>query len=225
MKHGIALLLAGLCMTDVCAVQAGDLDISVSPAELPAAARRATSIGIEFSPEYYALDTSSHEAGDWADNALKISLSHSFDNSLILGGYVQSTFKADDKIQYYGEGSLGYRFRFERFSLTPSVALGYTWDETGITIDDVPNSDTLYYAVYLAGDWKLSEKWTWNAFNLRYRNAFDTTWETPKASTGLTYAIDAANSVSVNVGYSWKDTGEGLEGDKVNAAFGFKHAF
>lgn len=225
MKRSIALFLAGAFLAPILPVQAADVAVQAPAMEATAAPKRRTSIGLEFSPEYYALDSASHQAGDWADNALKLSLSHSFDTNWILGGSIQTTFKPADKLQYYGEGSLGYRFRFDRFSLTPSVALGYTWDETGITIDEVPNSDAFYYAFTLAGDFKLAPKWTWNLFNLRYRNAFDATWITPKAATGLTYAIDDANSISANVGYSWKDSGEGLKGDKINAAFGFKHAF
>ena len=219
MKCSIALSLAGACMAPILSAQAADMSI---PAPAP---ERRTSIGLEFIPSYYARDSHSHQSGDWADNSLKLSLSHSFDTNWILGGRIETTFKPADQYHYYGEGSLGYRFRFDRFSLTPSLGLGYTWDETGITIDGVPNSDAFYYAFTLAGDFKLSQKWTWHAFNLRYRNAFDATWITPKAATGLSYAIDDANSISANVGYSWKDTGEGLKGDKISAAFGFKHAF
>ncbi|WEK52315.1 MAG: hypothetical protein P0Y66_10240 [Candidatus Kaistia colombiensis] len=216
------MLLATVSMASIPNARAADPVVRAPAAE--AATSGKTTIGIEFGPEYFALDSDSHQAGDWSDNTLKLSVSHAFDKGWLLGGYFQTTFKPSDQYQYYGEGSLGYRFRFERFSLTPSVALGYTWDSTGITMDGQKNSDALYYALYLAGDLKLSESWTWNVFNLRYRNAFDTTWETPKAATGLTFAMDPANSVYVNFGYSWKDSGEGLKGDKINAAFGFKHA-
>lgn len=39
---------------------------------------------------------------------------------------------------------------------------------------------------------------------MRYRNAFDTTWLTPKVATGLTYSITDADAVSANFGYSRK---------------------
>jgi hypothetical protein len=74
-------------------------------------------------------------------------------------------------------------------------------------------------------DLKLNSQWTWNIFDLRYRNAFDFTWITPKVATGLTYEWNPGNSVFGNVGYAWKDTGSGLLGDKINVGFGFRHSF
>ena len=62
-------------------------------------------------------------------------------------------------------------------------------------------------------------------FELRYRIAFDYIWITPKAATGLTYALDSNNSVYANVGYAWKDTGKGLLGDRINFSIGAQHNF
>ena len=94
----------------------------------------------------------------------------------------------------------------------------------------MPTRNVPYYALYLAGDWKLSKQWTWNVFNFRYRNAFSTTWETPKLATGVTYNIDSTNAVYASVGYSWKKTEttsapyNDLAGDKWNIAIGYKHS-
>jgi hypothetical protein len=73
----------------------------------------------------------------------------------------------------------------------------------------------------LAGDWKLNKKWTWNVFNVRYRDSFSYEWATPKVSTGVTYSIDSTNSVSTSIGYGWKN---GVA-DKINWAVGYKHSF
>lgn len=116
-----------------------------------------------------------------------------------------------------------YKFKFGDFTLAPSAAIGDTWEATGLGSSG--NANALYYAFNLAGDLKLDRQWTWNAFNLRYRDAFDYTWITPKVTTGLTYVLNAGNSVYGNVGYSWKDTGNGLLGNKINVTFGVKRNF
>jgi hypothetical protein len=62
-------------------------------------------------------------------------------------------------------------------------------------------------------------------FNARFRDAFQYRWITPKVSTGVTYNINAYNALFATVGYSWKDTGSGLNPDKVNIGGGYKVNF
>ena len=62
-------------------------------------------------------------------------------------------------------------------------------------------------------------------FELRYRNALDYTFITPKVATGLTYEWGPFRYVYGSIGYAWKDTGNGLLGDKFNVAFGYRHTF
>jgi hypothetical protein len=181
------------------------------------------SVGLEVSPEFYAVTKGSNQAGDYADTAIKGSLGYTYDKVWVLNGSFQATLKNNGTEQYYAEGGVGYKFKFGDFSLTPSAALGETWDQTGLGDDG--DSSALYYALYLAGDLKLNSQWSWTVFNLRWRNAFDYTWETPKASTGLTYSFSDTDKFSLGLGYSWKDTGSGMNGDKINVAFSMKHAF
>jgi hypothetical protein len=189
-------------------------------------------IGIEGSPEFYAIDNGSNIARSLADSYFKISISHNFPNNFVGGISIQPTFKTGGKIQLYGEATVGYKIKLsDVFTLTPSLGLGYTWKDTGIVKDSDINAQVPYYALYLAGDWKLNKKWTWNVFNLRYRNAFNATWETPKVTTGITYNIDTYNAVYANFGYSWKkaETTKApyneLSADKFNIAIGYKHSF
>ena len=105
-----------------------------------------------------------------------------------------------DSYQNYVEGSVGYRFNFDKFTLRPSVAIGNTGGTTGLGASSTANA--YYYALYLAGDLKLNSQWTWNMFELRYRDAFDYTWITPRGATGLTYEWSAGNFVYGNVGYA-----------------------
>jgi len=189
-------------------------------------------IAIEGSPEFYAIDNGSNTARSLADAYFKFSVSRVLPNNFVGGVSFQPTFKVGGKSQFYGEATLGYKLKLtDVFTLTPSVGIGYTWKDTGIPKGSDADAQVPYYALYLAGDWKLSKQWTWNVFNVRYRNAFNATWETPKVATGVTYNIDSYNAVYTNIGYSWKkvDTTKvpynDLSADKFNIAIGYKHSF
>jgi hypothetical protein len=188
-----------------------------------ASVRGTTTITIETYPEFNALSDSSQTAGSYADTAVKLGATHAFPNNWFLGSSIQVTIKNDNTYQNYVEWSVGYRFEFDKFTLRPSVATGDTWGATGLGASGTANA--YYYALYLAGDLKLNSRWTWNMFELRYRNAFAYTWITPKVATGLTYEWSPGNFVYGNVGYAWKDTGSGLLGDKINVTVGLRHAF
>jgi len=82
-----------------------------------------TTIGIEASPEFYALSDSSHAAGSYADTEAKLGVTHTFVNNWFVGGLFQVTVKNNNTYQNYVEGSVGYRFNFDQFSLKPSVAI------------------------------------------------------------------------------------------------------
>lgn len=189
----------------------------------PSVDKGSTTIAFEVSPEIYARSTSTHTAGDYAATQTKLKISHSFASNWFLSGFAQLNFKENDTQHFFAEGAVGYRFDISTFALKPSVAIGDTSGATGLGKNE--NASALYYAVYLSGDLKLNSQWTWNVFDLRYRNAFDYTWITPKAATGLTYEWSPGRSVYWSAGYAWKDTGTGLKGDKINLALGLRHSF
>lgn len=191
------------------------LNVSNPAAPPPVSAAPTTTIAFEASPEFKWLSPYG-----LADSYYKASLSHTFAGAWVVGASFQDTFKPNDQYQYYAEASIGYKIKLApTFTLTPSVGLGDSWGDTGFGGDGEDSFG--YYALYLAGDWKLSSHWTWNMFNLRYRNAFDYDWETPKVATGVTYAINANNAVYTNVGFAWKNSVE----DKINWAVGYKYSF
>ncbi|SHG64242.1 hypothetical protein SAMN02745157_4592 [Kaistia soli DSM 19436] len=179
--------------------------------------------GLEVSPEFYAVSKGSNKAGDYADTAIKASLGYLFYDNWTLNTSLQATLKNNSTEQYYGEAGVAYKFKFGDFSLSPQAALGVTWDATGLGDDGT--STAAYYALYLAGDLKLNKQWTWNIFNARWRDAFDYQWQTPKVSTGLTYAFSDAAKLNLNAGYSWKNTGDGYYGDKINLTAAVKYSF
>jgi len=206
--------------------------VAADEAVTPPPAAPTWTIAIEGSPEFYAINNGSNRSGSLADSYFKFSLSHNFPANFVGGISIQPTFKTGGKTQLYGEATLGYKIKLtDTFTLTPSLGLGYTWKDTGIVKDADNNAQVPYYALYLAGDWKLNKQWTWNVFNLRYRNAFNATWETPKIATGVTYNIDTYNAVYANFGYSWKKAEttsapyNKLSADKFNIAIGYKHSF
>ncbi|WP_217577470.1 hypothetical protein [Mesorhizobium sp. GbtcB19] len=216
-----------LCLFADTASFAANLDESVAPPMAPT-----WTVGLEGSPEFYAIDNASNSARSLADTYFKFSVSHNFDDSFIGGVFFQPTFKTGGKSQYFGEASLGYKIKLtDSFTLTPSLGLGYTWHDTGIPKDGNANVQAPYYVFYVAGDWKLTHQWTWNVFNLRYRNAFNAAWETPKVATGVTYNIDAANAIYTSIGLSWRKINtisspyNDLSEDKLNIAIGYKYAF
>ncbi|MBZ9935930.1 hypothetical protein LB518_06475 [Mesorhizobium sp. BR1-1-16] len=220
--------LATLMLTSTLALSAAPaFAADLAPADLgPVKAPNAMlnwSVGLEVSPEFYAVTKGKNTAGNYADTAIKASLGYTFDQNWVLNGSFQATLKNDSTQQYYAEGGVGYKFKFGDFTLTPQAALGETWDATGLGDDG--DSSALYYALYLAGDLKLNKQWSWNVFNLRWRDAFDYQWQTPKVATGLTYAFSDAAKLNVNLGYSWKNTGDGYYGDKINLALAMKYAF
>jgi hypothetical protein len=233
-----------------------------APEPVPPAAPAATatpthwSIEIEGSPEFYAINEDPHDPiskkpkNGIANYYGKASLSYTFDNPWVVGGSFEGQVKKnrnsngdfiDNTYQSYLEGTVGYKFKWDAFTLTPSAGIGYTWGATGIYGDTAADKDqdAAYYALYLAGDWKLDKQWTWNVFNLRWRDAFNYTWKTPKIATGVTYSINSQNSIHATVGYAWKEVSSvgqastppfnpnygSLDGDKWNIAIGYKYAF
>ncbi len=221
------LALVAPLMLGAAPVFAADLTNDLAPADLgPVKAPNKMlnwTVGLEAGPEYYATTKGSNKAGDYADTYIKASVGYAIDKNWVLNGSVQATLKNNNTEQYYAEGGVGYKFKFGDFTLTPQAALGDTWDATGL--GDNGTANALYYALYLAGDLKLNKEWTWNVFNARWRDAFDYQWQTPKVATGLTYNFSDQAKLNLNVGYSWKNTGSGYYGDKINIGAAMKYAF
>jgi hypothetical protein len=173
--------------------------------------------------------------GEVADYYGKFTAAHTFDNNVVISGFFQPQYDLHpgktNLWKYYVEGDLGYKVKLnDWFTLTPSAGVGGVFGDTGVNPGNKadPNPDAAYYAFYLAGDLKLSSNWTWNVFNVRYRDAFSYRWITPKVATGLTYNLNKSAALYGVVGYSWKDTGTpGNSGnpDKLNVGGGVKLNF
>jgi hypothetical protein len=88
-----------------------------------------------------------------------------------------------------------------------------------------------YYFLTLAGDWKIDSNWTWNVFNIRYRDSFQGNWNTPKIATGVTYNISPEDAIYVSAGLAFKNPySHSLQvsndyEDVTNITLGYKHAF
>jgi hypothetical protein len=80
---------------------------AADPVVAPPAAAPTWTIGIEGSPEFFAIDNGSNAARSLADTYFKFTVSHNFDNNFVGGIYIQPTFKTGGKLQYYGEATLG----------------------------------------------------------------------------------------------------------------------
>ena len=215
---------------------AGDLPTGVVAAPASAAVTTST-VTFETDPEFAALENvdGNHLLADWFGKA---TLAHAVAPGFSIAGAVQDTFKTSGFNQYYFEASAAYKATLTKtFAVTVTGGLGYTagntgfvdGDPTGGLNPDQGNDDDSYLYYYVSGsaDLKVDSHWTWNIINARYRNAFDRNWETPKVSTGVTYSIDATDSVFANVGYSWKktDATDGLVDDKISFGAGYKYSF
>lgn len=230
-KFTVSLFAAALLLGAAPAL-AADLPTGVVAAPAPAASTSNT-LSLEFSPEFAAIASGSTAQGTLADWYAKGTFSHSFGQGISAAAAFQDTLKTNGFSQYYFEGQAAYKASLTKeFSVTVTGYLGYTTGNTGyvggLASSSTDNNDSFfYYAIAGAADWKLDSHWTWNIINARYRNAFDRTWLTPKVTTGVTYNIDATDAVYANVGYSWKDNGngKGLLGDKLNVAVGYKYSF
>ncbi len=225
-KSLICALLGGAALFAVQPALAAD----VAPPPAPSASN---TIALEVNPEFYGVadPKGRFSVGDIDDVNYKLALSHSFSNNVVLGGDIQYTQRIPvggvSSSVDQAEITLGYKLKLDAVTLTPGVLLGYGFgDEPKINPANNFNSDA-YWAVTLNGDLKLNSQWTWNVFSLRYRNAFDYTWITPKVATGITYNIDKTDAVYLSVGNAWKDKGDGngLLEDKYNIAVGYKYSF
>jgi hypothetical protein len=216
---------------------AADLPTKAPVLAAPAAAPApTTTIGIEGSPEWFA-DPNNAKYQQINDYYLKGTVSTTVAPGWSVGGALQWSDKTSNSPatnQYQVEGNVAYKYKLtSNFSVTGTAGLGYTWGNTGYVTattyspNSAANDPFLYYYISGAADWKIDAHWTWNVVNVRYRNAFDRTWLTPKVQTGITYNIDANNAIYANIGYAWKDKGDGkgLIADKFNVAVGYKYSF
>jgi hypothetical protein len=186
---------------------------SAAANEAPVAPQLANSIGIELAPEFRA------QSGGLTDTYLKANFSHSFESGLIWSGTFQFTDKVDGDPKYRVETTLGYNVKLvDTWSIPLSGGAGFRLDEDPAAL---PSPTFAYYVVNVGLNMKISDNWTWNVFSSRWRDAFEGGWRTPKIYTGLTYAIDAQNSVYADIGEAWKNS----QRDKISLAIGYKHAF
>ena len=181
--------------------------------DIPAPPALANSVGVEVAPE---LRT---RTGALVDGYAKANGSHTFDSGLIWGGSFQLTNRVEGFQQYQPETTVGYNIKLDQiWSIPVSAGVGYRWDENP---NAKPSHQLAYYVVNAGLNMKISESWTWNVVSARYRDAFEGGWQTPKVTTGLSYAIDRQNSVYGNVGYAWRNG----QPNKISVAAGYKYGF
>jgi len=228
MRKFLWLASAGLLLAGFAPAQAADLGAGTPVVAPPATVSSGgNTFSAEFDAEFQESNskTASPKKGDVADYYGKFTLGHTFENNVVISGFFQPQYDLHpgktNLWREYVEGDIGYKIKMaDWFTLTPSAGIGGIFGDTGVTKN---NPDAAYYAFYLAGDAKLSSSWTWNVFNVRYRDAFNYRWITPKVSTGLTYSLSKYAALYGTVGFSWKDTGTtGNPGnpDKLNVGVG-----
>jgi hypothetical protein len=173
-----------------------------------------TSVGISVTS-----DRKEDDLGVPQSAKVELSVAHTFDVGIILGGSMEYSDTAfSDSATLNVEATVGHRVHLnEVVSVLGSVGVGERVQVSG-TGDDIA-----YYVLRAAADLKLNETVTWNAVALRYRDGFDPDddYLTPQIATGLTFRLDEHNSVSTKVQYNTKDH----EPDTVGFALGYSHGF
>ncbi|WP_428029750.1 hypothetical protein [Ancylobacter sp.] len=196
--RAIALLLSGLFVSTIGATSAVAGD---------------NVIGVSYTTERAIDDFSATKSSDW-----QVDYTHTFDNKVSIGGavkYYDTAGTSDSKTN--AQIGIGYTVQLEKLSVTGTVGIGQHF------IDSDESSDFTYYYLTLAGALPIDDKWTWNAFRLRYRNAFDSKndYITPEIATGVSYKIDGKNSLSLMVEYDWSQNEPSYTGIEL----GYKYHF
>jgi hypothetical protein len=165
--------------------------------------------------------TSNRDEGDFSvpkNLQYQLSAEHTFASGLILSGSFQYTDTAfSDRTSQNLEGTMAYRLPLNfGFSLTGTVGLGEHWRND-------PNVSFPYYLLRLSVDFALSQDITWNTISYRFRDAFDHSenYDTPQVATGLTWNLDAKNSISAKITRNWKDG----QPSSTGVSLGFKQRF
>lgn len=172
-----------------------------------------TSIGGAFTTERGPHDFGATTGTDW-----QIDAAHVFDNKVSISGsvkYYDTARTSDSKTN--AQIGVGYTYDLGTLALTGTVGIGQHF----IHSDD--SRSFPYYYLTLAGAVPISEKWSWTMFRLRYRNAFDTSnrYDTPEVATGVSYKIDAHNSVSLFIERDWSNGNPSYNGVEIGYRYRF----
>jgi predicted porin len=203
----------------------------VAPVAVAAPPAPTLTFGFEITPEFQATDKpGSYESGDLAQTVYKISISKALESGVSLQASLAETYRAPSggSATTYNqfEVKAGYKYKASpTFSVPFSATLGYAFGDSP-NIDPLdPKSTEAYYAFNVGADYKIDKALTWNVIDVRYRDAFNQDWYTPKVTTGFNYEMSPTGSVNASFGKSWKDTGKGLKNDKFSFGLGLKYKF
>jgi hypothetical protein len=152
------------------------------------------------------------------DLKYEINGAHTFDGGLIVGGSFQYTDTSfSDRASQNLEATIGYRVPLDSvLSVNGSAGLGEHWREN-------PSTYFPYYVLRIGADLELNQNITWNAISYRFRDGLDRddNYDTPQVATGMTFKLDAQNSIAVKVMRNWKDN----QPSSTGVSLGFKQKF
>lgn len=144
----------------------------------------------------------------------KVAYSHTFDNNAILAASV-TYFDVSYRDAWHLNSQIGLGYKYELsdvFSVVGVASIG-----SRMQSDDV---NFPYYALHASLDWRLLPSVTWSVLNLRYRNAFNTSYDfdTPGVGSSVAFRLDETKSVSFSFLREWDD------GEVVDNEFGIGFA-
>lgn len=165
-------------------------------------------------PVFVSYQNAATLSADFVDGEVEYGLgvAHGFGNGFYIGA---SGTTSPDRDNQTAEATVGAKVPvIAGLSLKASGSVGqrFTRDE------NFP-----YYVARVGADYALTGRWTLNAIEYRYRNAFDRAYnyESHQLSTGVTYSLNERNSVFVKA-YRNFDDKFGRDDDGVLIGYTFR---
>jgi len=205
-----ALLATSAFATDLPNKKKAPLPTPAPVAAAPAAPASADSLSVQYGQD---LGTN---FGAKVDDAYQVSYKHSLGAGFSVGGLAATTQVSGANLKQNLEVQAGYALpAVYGITLSGKVGVGERFVDSG----NFP-----YYAAYGNADYAVGNGLTINAVGYRFRNAIDAStysYQSHQLSTGITYDITPAYSVSAKIARSF-DSAYVTTGDSVTGSFTVK---
>lgn len=189
-----------------------------APVATPAAAATAASTVNTISVDTgYEAATDKYGYSDRKNNTYNVTFSHNIGGGFSLGAKAGTSQTYDQgAIAQNIEGQAGYALpAFSGVAVSGKVAVGERFTN---------GSDFAYYAAYGNADYKINDAIAINAFQYRYRSAFDDAngYKSHQIGTGVTYSFADKQSVYAKVYRNYDNAWTGTDN---GVSIGYKLAF
>jgi hypothetical protein len=147
----------------------------------------------------YGQDVATGDFRSKTNDIYQLTYKHNLGSGFFVGGMAQTTQSSNSKLDQNLELQAGVS--------SPSFAGVIVTGKIGIG-EKFSTNNFGYYALYGNADYKLSDKFTLNALQYRYRNAFESSnnYETHQIGTGVTYDVTTVYSVNAKIARNYDNS-------------------